>query len=148
VSRKAPFLLLLFFSLVVLSKSGVAQLDVQYEVNPQLQSSRLIAWRVLEVPEPIPAQSSQQPGQDEPAASPQQGQTSGSQDQMNQANHTFTGTLVKSGNNYVLRTADNVTYQLDDQDKASKFEGKNVKVTGSLDAATNIIHVQAIELGA
>jgi hypothetical protein len=34
---------------------------------------------------------------------------------------------------------------LDDQEKAKNFEGKNVKVTGILDVATNIVHVTGIE---
>lgn len=35
---------------------------------------------------------------------------------------------------------------LDDQDKAKDFEGKNVKVTGVLEAAKNLIHVKDIQL--
>ena len=34
---------------------------------------------------------------------------------------------------------------LDDQDKAKQFEGKSVKVTGVLMAATNMIHVTDIQ---
>jgi hypothetical protein len=41
--------------------------------------------------------------------------------------------------------ADKSSYQLDDQDKASKFEGKRVKVTGTLDQANNLIRIQTIE---
>ncbi|HXZ80595.1 MAG TPA: DUF5818 domain-containing protein [Terriglobales bacterium] len=145
MSRKARFLLLLFIAVAFFSHTSFAQQDMQYAVNPQLRSSRLIVWTI---PETISGQGSGQAAQDQPPARPQQGQTSGSQDQMNQANQTFTGTMVRDGNSYVLKTADNVTYQLDDQDKASKFEGKTVKVTGSLDSTTNIIHLQAIELGA
>jgi len=37
------------------------------------------------------------------------------------------------------------TYQLDDQKKAQGFEGKNVKVTGTVDEATKTIHVAGIE---
>jgi hypothetical protein len=35
---------------------------------------------------------------------------------------------------------------LDDQEKAKQFEGKNVKVTGVLEAARSLIHVSNIEL--
>jgi len=35
---------------------------------------------------------------------------------------------------------------LDDQDKAKQFEGKSVKVTGTLEAARSLIHVSNIEL--
>jgi hypothetical protein len=34
---------------------------------------------------------------------------------------------------------------LDDQDSAKKYEGKQVKVTGTLEAASNTIHVTKIE---
>jgi hypothetical protein len=34
---------------------------------------------------------------------------------------------------------------LDDQEKAKQFEGKNVKVTGTLDVASNMVHVTGIE---
>jgi hypothetical protein len=34
---------------------------------------------------------------------------------------------------------------LDDQEKVKEFEGKNVKVTGTFDVATNMIHVTGIE---
>jgi len=35
---------------------------------------------------------------------------------------------------------------LDDQDKAKEFEGKNVKVTGILEVAKNLVHVSDIQL--
>jgi len=34
---------------------------------------------------------------------------------------------------------------LDDQDNAKKYEGKQVKVTGTLEVASNTIHVTKIE---
>ncbi|HVN78761.1 MAG TPA: DUF5818 domain-containing protein [Terriglobia bacterium] len=59
---------------------------------------------------------------------------------------TFTGKIVKSGDMVVLvDTSSRTTYQLDDQDKAQPFVGKNVKVTGTLDVATNVIHITEIE---
>jgi hypothetical protein len=53
---------------------------------------------------------------------------------------------VKLGEKYVLfdPTA-NTLFNLDDQDKASKFSGQKVKVVGSYDPATKTIHVQTIE---
>jgi hypothetical protein len=38
-----------------------------------------------------------------------------------------------------------MSYQLDDQEKAKQFEGKQVKVVGKLDLDTNLIHVENIE---
>jgi len=59
---------------------------------------------------------------------------------------TFTGTILKSGESFVL--SDSITksrYMLDDQNKASRFEGKHVKVTGTIDVASNLIHVETIQ---
>lgn len=59
---------------------------------------------------------------------------------------TFTGKVTKSNGRYVLEDLSmNSTYYLDDTKSAQKYEGKNVKVTGTLDAANNTIHVQKIE---
>jgi hypothetical protein len=43
--------------------------------------------------------------------------------------------------------ATKMTYSLDDQTQAKKFEGQSVKVTGTLNAQTNVIHVSLIEPG-
>ena len=58
---------------------------------------------------------------------------------------SFSGTVVKIGKKYVLKT-DTATYQLDDQEKAKQFEGKQVKVSGSLDKATGTLHITDIQL--
>jgi hypothetical protein len=59
---------------------------------------------------------------------------------------TFIGTIHKSGDQFVLRLdASKESYQLDDQQSASKFAGKKVKVIGVLDASNNTIRVQSIE---
>jgi len=59
---------------------------------------------------------------------------------------TFVGTIMKSGDQFVFSDdANNLSYQLDDQETASQFEGKKVRVTGTLDAANKIIRVQSIE---
>jgi hypothetical protein len=56
---------------------------------------------------------------------------------------SFTGTVVKAGGKYVLKTSD-MNYQLDDQQKAKKFVGQQVKVSGTLDSNTSTIHVSDI----
>jgi len=58
----------------------------------------------------------------------------------------FTGTIAKSGEQFVLRDDNSKTaYQLDDQQSAGKFAGRRVRVTGVLDASNNTIRVQSIE---
>jgi hypothetical protein len=82
-----------------------------------------------------PAGKSQQPT----AAQPQN-------DMQTQDAKPFNGTIVKEKGKLVLKdTATNVSYQLDDQQRAKQFEGKQVKVTGKLDMNTNLIHVESIE---
>jgi len=68
-------------------------------------------------------------------------------DPQTQEAKAFNGTIVKEKGKLVLKDAlANVSYQLDNQEKASQFEGKQVKVTGKLDLETNLIHVENIEL--
>jgi hypothetical protein len=59
---------------------------------------------------------------------------------------TFTGTILKEGEKFVLNDAPNkLSYTLDDGKKASAYEGKKVKVTGTVDTANNMIHVATIQ---
>jgi|SRR5438128_7448436 len=89
-----------------------------------------------------PAQTS--PAQTSPSTSDQSGAAQGSAPGSSQAAESYTGTVVKSGDKYVLKT-DTGTYQIDDQDKAKQFEGKQVKVSGNLDKATSTLHVTDIQ---
>jgi hypothetical protein len=61
----------------------------------------------------------------------------------------FTGTIWMNGDRFVLRDErQKHWYQLDvDQKLVAKFEGKQVKVIGTLDPANSKIHVQRIEEG-
>ncbi len=52
---------------------------------------------------------------------------------------------IKAGGKYVLFDKATMTiYLLDDQQKPIPFAGKNVKVTGTLDKATETLHVSNI----
>ena len=51
---------------------------------------------------------------------------------------------VKNGAKYVLYDGSK-SYDLDDQTKPEAFAGQKVKVSGTLDASTNMIHVQDIK---
>jgi len=42
-------------------------------------------------------------------------------------------------------SANKVSYTLDDTPKASQYEGKKVRVTGTLDSQNGMIHVQSIQ---
>jgi len=58
---------------------------------------------------------------------------------------TFTGTILKNGEQYVLRDSSGQTYKLDSPESAKPYEGKAVKVTGQLDEQAMLIHVESIE---
>ena len=68
--------------------------------------------------------------------------------QEQQQTQVFEGQIEQlKGGQYALVTnkSTNAGHYLDDQAKAKEFAGKNVKVTGTLDVATNTIHVTDIE---
>jgi hypothetical protein len=99
---------------------------------------------------PSQQQSAQRPGQgpgqpQQPGQTPDQsGQAPDSQAQSQQSGvQVFTGTIVKSGDKYVLQDSDsNTTYDIDAQDQVKQFEGKKVRVHGTLDPNGKLIHVQ------
>ncbi len=58
----------------------------------------------------------------------------------------FTGKIVKQGNDYMLQDqATNETYKLENARNLSQYEGKEVKVRGTLDSSTKMIDVQSIQ---
>jgi uncharacterized protein YdeI (BOF family) len=96
--------------------------------------------------QPNQAQPQQQPDQAQPQQQPDQAQPSQQQPDQSQAQTaTFTGTVVKNGDQYALRDSSGAVYKLDDPDRAKPFEGKTVKVTGQLDEQAKVIHVESIE---
>ena len=72
-------------------------------------------------------------------------QTTPNTDTANAKTTSFTGTVVKDGEQYVLRDSSGSVYKLDDSSRAQTFEGKTVKVTGRLDSNSKMIHVDSIE---
>jgi uncharacterized protein YdeI (BOF family) len=104
-----------------------------------------------------PAPQSQQPSTQQPTnptqppdsqappptqQAPSQGQSSAqSGDSSN--SQVFVGTVTKQGDKYVFQdSASGSTYDIDHQDEVKNFEGKKVRVHGTLDPATKTIHVQ------
>ncbi len=55
---------------------------------------------------------------------------------------SFSGTVVKSGDKYMLKDDAGKTYDIDHQDEVKKYEGKRVKVQGTLDATGTKITVK------
>ena len=65
-----------------------------------------------------------------------------------QKTQSFVGKIVKLKNGQYALLTDEQSGKgvyLDDQETAKPFEGKNVKVTGVLEVARNLVHVTDIE---
>jgi cytoskeletal protein RodZ len=54
----------------------------------------------------------------------------------------FSGTVTKQGDKYVLKDDSGKTYDIDHQDDVKKFEGKRVRVQGTLDSTGTKISVK------
>jgi Protein of unknown function (DUF5818) len=86
-------------------------------------------------PQAQPTQS--QPAQSDAKASPTSAQSA----------KEFTGTIVKEKGAMMLKdSASNMSYKVDDESKVKDYEGKQVKVTGTLDSSSNVIHVDSIQV--
>src|SRR5579864_9767785 len=87
--------------------------------------------------------SSQAPDQAQPPSSnngmPSAGAETGAAASDSQS---FSGTVVKSGDKYVLKDDSGKTYDIDHQADVAKFEGKRVRVKGTLDASGTKIMVK------
>jgi len=76
------------------------------------------------------------------ASSTPQSQQTDATTNSQQSARSFEGKITKSGDKLVLQESSTQTaYQIDDQDKAKQFQGKEVKVMATLDPNTNTLHV-------
>jgi Protein of unknown function (DUF5818) len=112
------------------------------EVPRGTMGCELVAWSHLQEPVPLPEPESKPV----PPADQQPGQSPTSQTQPQASRQTITGVIVRQGEKYVLKAGDNTTYQLDDQDRARRYQHKRVMVVGRLDANNTIFQVESIEL--
>jgi Protein of unknown function (DUF5818) len=136
--------------LIGLVSLSLGQRPQYNEQNPEdsFTARELIAWSSLQKPQPAPQPL---PPRDTPIPQPDQpkdDQARPPADPQNQQSpaQSFSGRIVKDGDEYVLKATANTTYELDDQSGAKKYEDMNVRVIGNLDPGTNKIHVVKIEL--
>ena len=153
MNRKLTLLILPFFLFFLIS-TGFAQQSTsdtaRRSPRSQKPGSYLIVWTQTQAPEPAPQPSGRQTTTPDPkpeTQTPAQTQPGNSQTpaQAQPAAQSFTGTISKEGDTYVLKVSDTSSYKLDDQDKAKEYEGKRVTVSGVLDPNSNLIRVQKIE---
>ena len=86
------------------------------------------------------AQQQSHPGQQPSSQQPSSSSQTSSSDR--QSAQSFEGKITRSGNQLVFQDSSSQTsYQLDDQSKVAAYEGKNVKLMGTVDPKTNSMHV-------
>jgi hypothetical protein len=119
-----------------------------YAANAQghAQASQLVLWSQAEQPQraPIPFNLSR------PTVRPRSTDLY-AHDPSAPQQRILVGTIERAGKLYVLRVSNPsasqsaLVVQLDDQQKASRFEGRQVRLTGTLGETTNYIKVDSIE---
>ena len=88
-----------------------------------------------------PSQTQQSPdNQASPRTEPERSNAASDEDMQ-----AFSGQIVRTHGKYVLNDMETkTTYQLDDQAKAEDYQGRQVRITGTLDSRTKTIRVQMI----
>ena len=92
-----------------------------------------------------PAQQPDSPDSSAPSSrTPQSGAQKPSDDSASAGTdtQTFSGTVVKQGDKYMLKDDSGHVYDIDHQDEVKKFDGKRVRVQGTLDPGGNKILVK------
>ncbi|PYV63038.1 MAG: hypothetical protein DMG95_08010 [Acidobacteria bacterium] len=95
-------------------------------------------------PDPSPeTQPAQNPTPSQPGQSTQQ-KSAASPGPASTA-QTFTGIINKQASNFLLKVSETISYKLDNQTEVQQYEGKRVRITGTLDSSVNLIHVDKVE---
>ena len=125
-------------------------------------SSDLVLWSYMQQPQPPEQNATQQQPKPEttpdtqPSVNPTPVPPTSPEQESPQPNsatatdraptaQTLTGTISKESDNFVLKVSPTATYKLDDQQRAQQYEGRRVRVTGTVESEINLIHVGRIE---
>lgn len=116
---------------------------VQWSYMQQPQAPGQEVPRQTPTPDPRPeTQPAQNPTPSQPNAAPAQPAATSNPNSTAQA---FVGTIDKEANAFVLKVSQDISYKLDNSDAVQQYEGKRVRVTGTLDSSANLIHVDKVE---
>lgn len=122
--------------------------------SSQMFSSDLIAWSGLQQPAaPEQKPQRQQPTPDpnrqsQPAPDPSSNSTTPSSSQAatnTSPVQTFIGSISQEADSFTLKVSDTTSYKLDNQQQVQQYVGQRVRVMGTLDSASNLIHVDRVE---
>lgn len=121
----------------------------------QLFSSDLVAWSGMQQPtspeqkpqrqQPTPDPNPQSQPAPDPTPNAQTPAAPGSTEASTSPAQTFTGTISKEVDSFTLKVSDTTSYKLDNQAQVQQYVGQRVRVTGTLDPASNLIHVERVE---
>lgn len=106
-----------------------AQMVAQQQSGPQYPSQT------------APQQTPSQPPQTAPTQPPDQTAPSSAAGPQTGGEQIFAGTIVKSGDKYVLQDSSGKSYDLDHQELLKEHEGKQVRIKGTLDPDGKTIHI-------
>ncbi|HEY1264262.1 MAG TPA: DUF5818 domain-containing protein [Terriglobales bacterium] len=136
-----PLAMLALFAGLVFTGIQLRAQDTSQTPDQQTSPSQPSAQQPSQPPDtqaPSSQQPSEQPGtQQQPSTSPD-----ASASQSPDAVQTFMGTVVKAGDKYVLQDTSGKSYDLDNQDLVKSYEGKQVRVKGTLDPDGKTIHIK------
>lgn len=110
-----------------------------------LSTASLFAQQSDSQSTPPSSQSQQQapPDQTQPSQPPAgQSGSAGQAQQSAEDGQTFSGTIAKSGDKYVLQDTSGKTYDVDHQEALKQYEGKKVRIKGTLDPDGKTIHIK------
>jgi hypothetical protein len=121
---------------------GVATLGSAWAESSQSPQDTSPSAQQPSQTQPSQSQPSEaQPGQSQPSSTP------GAQPSSTPGSKEFMGTIVKDNGAFVLKdSSGSVSYKVDDESKVKDYEGKQVKVMGTLDSSSNTIHVDSIQV--
>lgn len=131
MKRETGFLVLALVMTLGLSSVTVRLFgqDTQNQPSPALPPEvlgpQLIAWSQLQSPQPLRQARSTQ--DKEPTA------------------QTFTGRIMRDGSTYLLKVSTGTAYPVAEWQRAKPYEGKQVRISGVLDANGESLHILSIE---
>jgi hypothetical protein len=129
----------ILFALAVSALAQDARPEPVLALPPSVLGPDLIAWSQMQTPRPVP----------QPLPPDQNPQA-----QKQPTGEIFIGTIVKARTTYVLRVQGGTTYYLDDRvlgqdnlkkDNLKKYDGRQVRLIGNLDASCTRLHMVSIE---
>jgi hypothetical protein len=133
----------------------LACLSAAQESASPMFSSDLIAWSGMQQPtvpeqqpqrhQPTPDPNPQSQPAPDPAPDAQKSSAPSSTETSTSPAQTFTGTISKEADSFTLKVSDTTSYKLDNQQQVQQYVGQRVRVTGTLDGASNLIHVERVE---